>query len=289
MKTQHSNRAIVWTGRLVVAGGLLAILWSANGFGKEAPAPKQPTWDDYKVIVNQNMFSKNRKAPEVDRPPPPPVIPANPESFYILRGITSEDGVFLVFLQDNKQGGVLIKRVGEEVARGKIKSVLSLDTIEYQMGETTKTIQMGYDLEGGKGKINISDLPNWKAPGGDQRSGDMRGGGGRGGGGRNGGMQGGRNRQQDQFGNRNRGMGGQSITRTPTPSPSTSSSSGDTLAGDPAETLRRLMERRQQQLGQPVQPQPAQDQPQPGQDQPQPAQDQPQPGQGQQQSGQGQQ
>jgi hypothetical protein len=268
MKIQRSNRVVVWTGSLIVAGGLLAVLSSANSLAKEAA--KEPVWDDYKIILERNMFSRNRMPPVDNKVPIVTRPPANPESFYILRGITSENSVYWVFLQDNKQGGMLQKRVGDDVARGKIKSVLGLDSIEFQMGETTKTIQMGYDLEGGKGKIDVRDVSNFGRPG---PGGDMRGGPGM----RSNDMQG-RSRQQVGFDSgfnrrsdrRDRGTGMSGMQ----PSSSTSSASSDTtLTGNDAEILRRLMERRQAEMGQAV---PASDpnQQQRGQDGQQSGQDQ---------------
>jgi hypothetical protein len=188
---------MAWTTRLIVGVGFLTVLWLPNGLAKEAA--KQPALEDYELIVSldRNMFAKNRQVPN-----PIIVVPAqpepNPESFYILRGIARENGVFLVFLQDIKRGGVLQMRVGEAVARGKIKSVLSLDSIEYQMGETTTTIQMGYDLEGNKSSVGLRESSSQRRPDDAMRGPDTR----------NGGMQGTRGRQQDSSGpRRNRGTG----------------------------------------------------------------------------------
>ncbi len=284
MMMKHSNRVVVWTGGLILAGGLLAVL-SAGSLAKEKEAAREPVWDDYKVILKRNMFSRNRQAPREDvgpviQPPDP-----NAESFYILRGITKENGDYWVFLQDNKQGGMLQKRIGDEVARGKIKTVLGLDAIEFQMGETTRTIGMGFDLEGGRGKIDTRDVGNFARMGGDRpgSGGDMRGG--------PGGMRPsdmmGRSRQRSGFdtgfsrSGRDRGMG--MSTMQPSSSSTSSSAADTTLSGDTAEILRRLMERRQQALGQAV-PASDQNQQQPEQGQ-QPGGEQSQPGSEQQQSG----
>lgn len=305
MKMKHSNRVIVWTGNLIVAGALLATFSSGTTLAKEKETAKQkeaakpkevakdPVWEDYTVILERNMFSKNRRAPrsaEDDRPRNV-APPANPESFYILRGITSENGAFRACLQDNKQGGVLWVHVGDEVARGKIKAIPSLDSIEFAMGETAKTIQMGYDLEGGRGKIDVRDVSSWGRSGGGP-GGDMM----RGPGGMRPNDMGGRIRSGSGFdtrfnqrgGGRDRQMGGMNMNRMQPPASSASSSSSDstTLSGNDAEILRRLMERRSAELGQAV-PASDQNQQQPEQGQ-QPGDSPQQPGSDQQQSGRGQ-
>jgi hypothetical protein len=283
MKKKSSNRAIVWTLGLIVSGSLLAVWCSADAWGNEVAGQvvKAPTWEDYAVIVNQNMFSKNRT------PPPDPTRPTvrppdpNAESFYVLRGITSENGVFQVFLQDNRQGVVVQKRAGDEVARGKIKAVLGLDSIEFQMGDTIRTIQMGYNLEGNQGGTSTREAASVRPPPGSEPRpgpGDMRAND----------MQGGRSRQQrfgfdtgfnrSSFGSRrDRGMGtgmGMNMGGAPSGPNSTTSSSSGTLSGaSTEEILQRLMAQRQQQLGQ-APPASDQNQQQPEQDQQQSGSDQ---------------
>jgi hypothetical protein len=291
MKMRHSDRIAAWTVSLVVGIGLMVIAWPcvSSAQDEETAKPKEaakskspakakkqavevnePKWDDYTVILERNMFSKNRRAPHNPRDDRPVVTrpPANPESFYILRGVANENGVFKACLQDNQNGGVKWVYVGDEVARGKIKAIPNLDTIEFEMGETSRTVAMGYDLEGGRGKIDVAAVANWGRSG---MGGDMRD---RGPGGMRNDMMGGRNNRSrsdfnTRFNMRDRmggmgGMGGMGMDRgmgmrgmgmgmdgmAPSPSASSSSSSDTTLSGNDAELLRRMMERRQSELGQ---------------------------------------
>jgi hypothetical protein len=86
-------------------------------------------------------------------PPPAP----NPESYYVLRGIAQEDDAFIAFLEDTRGGQILRVRKGDSVARGVIKA-LGLDSIEYQLEDSTITVTMGYDLEGGRGAVTMTQL-----------------------------------------------------------------------------------------------------------------------------------
>jgi hypothetical protein len=243
---------------------------------KEKDVVQEPVWSDYEVILDRNMFSKFRKKPfdPKDEPVVRPDVPKNLESFYILRGVANESGVFKACLQDNKRMGVLWVVVGDAVARGKIAAIPNLDSIEYQMeGETTtRTVYMGYDLEGGRGKIDVRDVPSMMGGGGrPDRGGDMGFGGG------NMRMNDMRSRSQSGFdtgfgrrgGGRDRmnmgGMGMRGMDMQPqTTSASSSSSSDTTLSGSDAEILRKMMERRAAEMGQAM---PASDpnQEQPGQ------------------------
>jgi hypothetical protein len=118
-------------------------------------------WDKYKIILTRNMFSRDRRpARRGDDTPPPPIIMPNPESYFLLRGVIQEDGQFMAFVEDKNTGAVLRLRQGDHVARGEIKS-LTLDSIEYQFQDKTITVNMGYDLEGGRGAVTASDLASY--------------------------------------------------------------------------------------------------------------------------------
>jgi len=186
---------------LAVVLGLIVAIWPATGLGQDSTEQQDP-WAAYKVIVERNMFSRQRGA-RAERPDssgtrtPPPTL--NPESYYVLKGIVQENGAFIGFIEDTRGGGILRVRKGDSVARGAIKA-LSLDSIEYQLEDRTITVTMGHDLQGGQGAVTISQLYEW------------------------------------------------SQTSSTTPQEGTTQPSSP--SGDDADILRKLMERRQQQLGQ---------------------------------------
>jgi hypothetical protein len=143
---------------LAVVPGLIVALGSAIGLGQDS-VERQDPWAAYKVIVERNIFSRQRGArPERPdrggvRTPPAP----NPESYYLLKGIVQENGVFIAFLEDTQRGRILRVRDGDSVARGKVK-ISNLDTIEYQFEDRTVTVAMGNDLEGGQGAITLTQM-----------------------------------------------------------------------------------------------------------------------------------
>lgn len=184
-----------------------------EGFNMRASGSGEMT-PEYLAISRNNIFSRNRRpAPPDNGTPIPPRPQPNPESYYILRGIVRENDTFIAFLQDNHEGGVLQLREGDEVARGKIKS-LTLDSLEYEFADQTIKVVFGRDLEGGQGTLDIDTASQWSPQSGYLSS---------------------SRRSRD---------GGGRLESAP------AASSTEPLTGDDAELLRRLMERRQQQLGQ---------------------------------------
>lgn len=144
-----------------LACGLFVSVWPAAGFGRDTAEP-QEGWAPYQVILERNIFSRQRgprRQRDDDREQRPVVVP-NPESYFRLRGIAQEDSVFVAFVEDTQTGGVLRLREGDRVARGAIKS-LTLDTIEYEFDGRAMIIRMGQDLEGGQGTVTTGELLEW--------------------------------------------------------------------------------------------------------------------------------
>jgi hypothetical protein len=124
-------------------------------------AVQDEQWAKFDIISQRNMFSRQRvpfrpQEPVVERPR---VMP-NPESYFLLKGVVQENGQFIAFVEDKQSGSVLRLREGDRVARGTVKS-LNLDALEYQLGDKTVTVNLGLDLEGGRGAITAGDLASF--------------------------------------------------------------------------------------------------------------------------------
>ena len=154
MKTDY-NRVAVWTWVRIVP---VLVLWPAIGLSQDAKAPQDP-WAKYQVILQRNMFSRQRGALRERRGDAErrEVAVPNPESYFRLKGIVQEDGTFIAFLEDMRSNSVLKLRQGDSVARGTLKA-LTLDTIEYQFGDQVTAVQLGSDLEGGRGAVTMNEL-----------------------------------------------------------------------------------------------------------------------------------
>jgi hypothetical protein len=146
----------------VLAGVLgLAGLWPAAALAQE-PAEKPDAWAMYTVIIDRNMFSRQRGAAERrQRDAEREVVTvADPESYYRLRGIAQENGTFIAFVEDTQRNETLKLRQGDTVARGSIES-LDLDSIVYRLEDRTIPVAIGQDLLGGRGAVTMSELMQW--------------------------------------------------------------------------------------------------------------------------------
>jgi hypothetical protein len=155
---KYNNKIIVYILLTVVLVFIISI-WSQPGFSQGTSAQKQDAWENYQIILQRNIFSRQR-GPRIDRSqrrqmdaPPPPT----PESYHILKGIVQENGVFIAFIENTQRGQILKVREGDSVARGKVTN-FNLDTIEYQYEDSKVTVSMGLDLEGGKGTTTLNQI-----------------------------------------------------------------------------------------------------------------------------------
>lgn len=139
----------------------LAGLWPAVGRAAESAEEADP-WATYRVIVERNMFSRQRGAPERRQPRAEERVATipDPESYHRLRGIAQENGTFIAFVEDTRRGEMFKLRQGDAVARGAIES-LDLDSIVYRLEDRTISVAIGQDLLGGRGAVTMTELMEW--------------------------------------------------------------------------------------------------------------------------------
>jgi len=150
---------------------LLAFMISAQLAASEArtePPPQQNGWDRYKILIQRNIFSKDRGRPREERrsedrgkekeTPPPP----KPEADITLIGILEKDGKLAAFFENAKTGLIQSAASGDSIARGKIGGI-TLDRIEYVYDGATVTVAIGNNLEGAAGSKS-SGAPQSTSP-----------------------------------------------------------------------------------------------------------------------------
>ncbi len=126
----------------------------------ERPPVVQNTWASYRIILQRNIFSRQRgplRTRQRRERPTRAVVTRNPESYLVLKGIVQEDGTFIAFIENTQDNTVLRLREGERVARGAVKN-FTLDSIEYQLEDKTINVTLGRDLEGGQGTLPLNRL-----------------------------------------------------------------------------------------------------------------------------------
>jgi hypothetical protein len=160
MMKRYSNRIAVTTASILVFA-LVTAVWPGAGLGQDTAEGQDP-WAKYQIILERNIFSRQRgpiREPGAPEEPREIAVP-NPESYFILKGIVQEDSEFIAFVEDTRTSQVLRLRRGDSVARGTI-AALGLDEIQYEREGQETTVTMGYDLEGGRGAVTAGELMEW--------------------------------------------------------------------------------------------------------------------------------
>ncbi|MBW1764622.1 MAG: hypothetical protein JRJ23_07775 [Deltaproteobacteria bacterium] len=127
-------------------------------FCEEGTIPEK-SFDDYMVLVNQNVFSRSRGHIEVVKKKI--VIPAaSPESYFVLRGVTQQGKEFVAFFEDTRTTDTVQVHTGDKISRGRLTEI-KLDFVEFQMDESRSRIRIGMNLEG---VLSASVKPPEKTP-----------------------------------------------------------------------------------------------------------------------------
>lgn len=120
-------------------------------------------WDNYRVLVEQNIFSRQRgralrRDEEKPRERPAPAL----ESYFVLRGVVRQNEEYVAFLEDTRMGETVRARAGDGIARGRVKS-LTLDNIEFEMDANSITVGIGDSLQGKAPTLSVTynDLIEW--------------------------------------------------------------------------------------------------------------------------------
>jgi len=135
-----------------MAGCVLAFLmvFSTVAWCGDESDGEENSWEDYKVVSERNIFSRNRRvrtatpAQEVKKTP---AVTRSEQSYYVLRGVVREKNVFISFIEDSRAGSINRVRVGEAVGGGTILSA-SLDDISFDLDGTATEVAIGQTLEG---------------------------------------------------------------------------------------------------------------------------------------------
>ena len=134
--------------RVTFAGLLLLCLGCASAFG-ETQQSTPPSWEKYKVIVERNIFLRQRSnyshRPEFTHTTEMPM--ARPRSPIVLTGIIRQGSEHIAFLENTSTGVTLRVAAGSTYADGRVTRI-ELDHIEYEKDDQTVTVSIGSNLQG---------------------------------------------------------------------------------------------------------------------------------------------
>ena len=131
--------------------GLLVMLLAAAAAGvtpSGSPAnDRDATWDSFRLILDRNIFARNRSAPSRVRPPGIQPPPGNEEHFLVLTGVVVREDERVAFFEDARAGETIRAYVGDSLGDGSLASI-TLDGVEYRSGNSTRRISVGENLAG---------------------------------------------------------------------------------------------------------------------------------------------
>ncbi|HUS46705.1 MAG TPA: hypothetical protein VM098_01190 [Phycisphaerae bacterium] len=135
-------RAGLWAA--AIAGWVLAA-----GSALPAETDAGDSWDRYRVLVERNMFLRNR------RPPRPPGqsggstvrLVRDSDRDIILTGISRHDDEYVAFFENTATGLTSRIGTGQPVGKGRTRSI-TLDGVEYERDGAVTQIEVGRTLTG---------------------------------------------------------------------------------------------------------------------------------------------
>ncbi len=117
---------------------------------------------DYLVLTNRSIFMKGAQIVDPFRqdaqPTPPEPVHYVAESSLEFNGATRADDNRAAFFENTSTHEVMMKHVGDSIARGKILSI-TLDTLQYQADGRITNVAIGQTLDGSLGP-SMSSAPS---------------------------------------------------------------------------------------------------------------------------------
>lgn len=113
---------------------------------------------NYGVIVDQNIFRRDRRAPQPVQTAPTTDTPPStmtPEQSMMLTGLVIEQGHVRAYFENLQTGQVLRVSTGDALARGQVMDI-TLDALAYESEGQVVWVEIGQDLTGAVASITVA-------------------------------------------------------------------------------------------------------------------------------------
>lgn len=134
-----------------ITPGLLILIFLLPSFASgEENAGTGASWQDYRLLSERNIFSRNRVKTVQQQFTQPVNIrreEIREDGFLVLRGIIRQAGRFIAFIEDNRSGE--IKKVLKDgvIGKGKVRDI-TLDQITYELEGKSAQVKIGMTMGG---------------------------------------------------------------------------------------------------------------------------------------------
>jgi hypothetical protein len=150
-RRRAGTRVAAW----VLGAWLVTLLWctlfaeSAPQEGKESAASTANTasslYEQYRVVVERNVFSASARSPRPAPAQAPPAPPAGAE--YVLTGVVAGGEPAVALVEESGSGQTRVYRLGEETPAGRVAAIEG-EGVRLSQGDSEKLIRVGYTLAG---------------------------------------------------------------------------------------------------------------------------------------------
>ncbi len=154
---------------------VMKLLVAAIAVSTMAADPPQPTgaaasrsWDDYRILLDRNIFRRDRRAIRRASTRPRESYTYDSDSTVVLRGIATRDGQFLAFFEDTRAKTVIRARVGDAVGKGTVDGI-TLDEVAYARAGAVTDVRIGRNLMGTVAPVLVRREPPPRSTGATSR------------------------------------------------------------------------------------------------------------------------
>jgi hypothetical protein len=131
--------------------GCLCFSWAFARGADEGDSERRYR-EQYGLIVERNIFARDRSVRSRLTGPTTRAAPARPEQSLVLTGVVrlelggGEEDEYLVFIEDVRVGTTQKFRVGDKIAQGIVRSI-GFDSIEYEGNGRIVKVEIGNNLD----------------------------------------------------------------------------------------------------------------------------------------------
>jgi hypothetical protein len=141
----------------ITPGLILFILLSPASVWGDENTNEKAIWEDYRILSERNIFSRNRVKVEKPVFVEPRSIQREPdreEGYLVLRGVTKQADQFVAFIEDSRTMEIRKVLKNGIIGKGKIKKI-TLDYITYELEGKSARVNIGMTM-GGEAAESVS-------------------------------------------------------------------------------------------------------------------------------------
>lgn len=140
--------------RMTLPGATIVASVLAVALPVSAAAGEERSWDRYRVLVERNIFRRDRRRPRGTAPAAQIRLEDSDRSV-VLTGVATQSGEFVAFFEDTRTRATVKVRADQAIGKGRLRAI-TLDGVEYEREGSVRKIEMGRSLAGTAAVVLVS-------------------------------------------------------------------------------------------------------------------------------------